>query len=125
LQRFSASGLKLNKSKCIFGVTEVTFLGHKLLVKGLPPDSEKVKAIRNMPVPETKTDLQLFLGMVAYLSKFIPHISIKSRLISDDIILRFYSQNLSTKITCDASKTRLGATLQTIRRKVISSRIQI
>jgi len=76
LQRFSASGLKLNKSKCIFGVTEVTFLGHKLLVKGLPPDSEKVKAIRNMPVPETKTDLQLFLGMVAYLSKFIPHISI-------------------------------------------------
>jgi len=43
-----------------------------------------------MPVPETKTDLQLFLGMVAYLSKFIPHIS------DETLILR----ELITKDAC-------------------------
>jgi hypothetical protein len=85
--------LKLNKSKCIFGATEVTFLGHKLSTKGLHPDPERVKAIRNMPEPETKADLQRFLGMVAYLSKFIPHISdetlILRELITKDACWRF------------------------------------
>ena len=139
LEKIRKSGLKLNKAKCVFGTTEITFLGHKLSQHGISPDPEKVKAIREMPVPINKSDLQRFLGMVAYLAKFIPHLSNETlilreliakdavwqftenhirqfakvkNLISENILLKFFNPNLPTKITCDASKTGLGATLQ-------------
>ena len=34
------SGLKLNKSKCQFGVREITYLGEKLSEGGMKPDPE-------------------------------------------------------------------------------------
>ena len=34
------------------------------------PDQAKVKALMDMPLPKTKRELQLFLGIVNYLSKF-------------------------------------------------------
>ena len=58
---------KLNKSKCVFGVQNNTFLRHKLSITGISPDPQKVKAISEMPKPTSKTNLQHFLGMVAYL----------------------------------------------------------
>lgn len=70
-----ASGLKLNLSKCIFGATSLTFLGHTLSNEGVTPDPAKVEAIINMPIPKSKTDLQRFMGMVTYLGIFIPNLS--------------------------------------------------
>ena len=58
-------GLKFNKSKCIFRVQSMAFLGHKLSSPGISPHPQKVKAISEMPKPTPKTDLQRFLGMVA------------------------------------------------------------
>ena len=40
---------------------------------GLSPDPDKIKAVVNMPIPSDKTALQRFLGMVKYLSQFIPN----------------------------------------------------
>ena len=67
------SGLKLNKKKCVFGVTELTYLGEKLTHQGIKPD--KVAGICNMPVPTTKEELQRALGMVNYMAKFMPNLT--------------------------------------------------
>ena len=41
----------------------------------MKPDGSKVKAITNMPVPESKEDLRRFMGMVTYLGKLLPGLS--------------------------------------------------
>ena len=68
-------GLKLNKSKCVFNAHEITFLGHQISSKGLSPDPVKVIAISDMPYPNNKSEIKTFLGMVAYLGKFITHLT--------------------------------------------------
>lgn len=110
---------------------QITFLGHSLNKDGISPDPSKVAAIKEMPYPENKADLQRFLGMVAYLSKFIPNLSNQTELlrqlltkdkvweftenhkkqyddlkviISSHTLLKFYDQTLPTKLTCDSSK---------------------
>ena len=50
-------------------------MGHTLSADGVKPDLSKVEAIVNMPLPESKGDLQRFLGMVNYLAKFVPKIT--------------------------------------------------
>lgn len=42
---------------------------------GFKPDPEKIKAIIDMPEPQSKQDLQRLLGMVNYLSQYIPNMS--------------------------------------------------
>ena len=83
LNRIRKSGLKLNKNKCVFGATELIFLGHKTSEKGISPDPEKVKTIKDMSFPSSKQDLQRFLGMAAYLSKFVPQLSEETHLLRD------------------------------------------
>ena len=75
LERADHRNLKLNKSKCQFGKHQVAYLGHILTNHGLKPDPKKTLAVKNMPSPANKEDLQCFLGMITYLSKFIPHFS--------------------------------------------------
>ena len=43
--------------------------------EGLGSDPSKVAAIRNMPKPSNKEELQRLLGMVNYVAKFLPRIS--------------------------------------------------
>ena len=75
LNRIRKSGLKLNKGKCSFGATELIFLKHKISGEGISPDPEKVKAIKDLPFPKSVQHWQRFLGMIAYLRKFIPQLS--------------------------------------------------
>ena len=42
---------------------------------GAYPDPEKVRTVHKMPAPKTSTQLQNFLGLVTYLSPFIPSLS--------------------------------------------------
>ena len=63
--------LKLNKDKCRFRVSKVSCVGHVLSADGLNPDPLKVKVIKAMPPPGDREELQRFLGVVTYLSKFI------------------------------------------------------
>ena len=50
-------------------------MGQLLTPEGLNPDPRKIEAIVAMPEPEDATALKRFLGIVNYLSKFIPHLS--------------------------------------------------
>ena len=75
LSRIRFSGLKLNRSKCIFRSNQITYLGQLLTSEGIKADPRKVSAILDIPAPENKSDLQRFLGMVTYLGKFVPNLS--------------------------------------------------
>jgi hypothetical protein len=70
--------LKLNKKKCKIRVDKVSYIGHILTLNGIKPDEEKVKAILQMSEPSNKQDLRRFMGMIPYLSKFMPQLSEKA-----------------------------------------------
>lgn len=46
--------------------------GYIISAEGPKPDPEKVKAMKDMPPPETKEDVHRFLGSIQYLTKFLP-----------------------------------------------------
>ena len=46
--------MTMNREKCMFRMTEVTYLGHKLTGEGVKPEQSKVDAILNMPAPNDK-----------------------------------------------------------------------
>ena len=47
--------------------------------EGILPDSLNVKAISEMPNPPPKLQLQHFLGMIVYVSKFTPNLSDRTK----------------------------------------------
>lgn len=55
----------------MFYQRELPFLGHIVSAEGINPDTEKVEAIRQLPLPQNKSKLRTFLGMVAYVKRFI------------------------------------------------------
>ena len=75
LKRARQVNLKLNKSKVKLRQAEVKFMGHVISKDGLKPDPDKVTAIKNMPKPESKSEVLTLLGFVNYLSKFLPKLS--------------------------------------------------
>ena len=75
LKRCEDIHLTLNKEKCQFGLSEVTYIGHKLTPQRIHPDPEKVKAIQDMLLPTFKKGVEHLLGTINYLAKFIPNMS--------------------------------------------------
>ena len=132
LSRIRFSGYKLNRSKCIFGSNQITYLGQLLTSEGVKADPQKVSAILSMPAPENRSDLQRFLGMVTYLGKFVPNLSEVSAplrvLLEKDIVwsfdtpqqqafqelkliitnapvIKYFDPKLPIKVSSDASKS--------------------
>ena len=75
LQRTRERNLKLNKEKVKLRMTEVPYIGHLLTSEGIKPDPKKVEAVQKMPQPTDVPSVKRFLGMVNYLSKFLPNLS--------------------------------------------------
>ena len=75
LQRAKDDNLRLKESKCHIQQEEVKFHGHLFSQDGLKTDPEKVRAIVKMPRPTDKSGVQRLLGMINYVSKFIPNMS--------------------------------------------------
>ena len=71
-QRFSDYSLLLNAAKCIFGATEVAFLGYTASAEGTRRLEEKVAAINHFQRPVLVKDLRRFLGMLNFYRRFIP-----------------------------------------------------
>lgn len=67
--------LYLKKSKCELYADTVDCLGHKIDDAGIHPDIEKVEKIQEWRTPRTYNDIQRFVGLVQYLSGFIPDLS--------------------------------------------------
>ena len=79
LQKFpdtaSKQSLKLNKEKCKICQTQVPYVGHLLTSEGLQIDPQKVKAVQEMPAPQSKEDVKCLLGFVQFLSLYLPSLS--------------------------------------------------
>ncbi|CAM5171660.1 unnamed protein product [Natator depressus] len=73
LNCISKAGLKLNRSKCKFRQTELSFLGHTISQAGLKPDPTHILAISNAPPPTDLPTLRSFLGLTSWYAKFIPN----------------------------------------------------
>nr|GEV26918.1 hypothetical protein [Tanacetum cinerariifolium] len=60
-------------SKCVFGVTDISFLGHRTLGQGVSPKAEKIAAIQQWPQPASFTTIRAFLGLTGYYRRFVQH----------------------------------------------------
>ena len=128
----------MNIKKCQFRQTELVYLGHKLTSEGIWAHDPKIKAVVDMPKPIDKKGIQRLIGMLNYLSKFLPNMSeiveplrnlmkkntdwcwekihdesfqkIKDMLTSKQC-LAYYDVTKDVVIQVDACKTGLGAIL--------------
>ena len=46
-------GIIINPLKCVFGVKELTFLGHHISSSGIQPLEDKVQVVQDFPRPST------------------------------------------------------------------------
>ena len=138
IERAIEYNLRLNYDKCKIRKTSVPYVGHIISAEGIRPDPEKIRAVCDMPPPNSKEAIRRFLGLVQYLSKFIPNMSQIDAplrvLLKSDVefqwdhaqqksfeklktactttpVLALYDVNKPTEIQCDASKDGLGAIL--------------
>ena len=138
IQVITEAGLKLNKEKCEFGVSSLLYLGHVIGKNGVDADPNKIKAITEMAIPDDKKGVQRLLGMVNYVSKFIPnlseitaplrklieknsefiitkdHIDAMNKIkviLTKPQVLKLFDSNRDTKLACDSSSFGLGAVL--------------
>ncbi|CAL9031318.1 unnamed protein product, partial [Prunus brigantina] len=63
--------MRLNPTKCAFGVSSGKFLGFMISQRGIEANPEKIKAIIDMETPKTQKDIQILTGRVAALTRFI------------------------------------------------------
>ena len=75
LQRLQDAGIHLHQGKCHFGQRQVEYLGPLVDTTGIHPTKDKVRAIKEAPVPSDITQLRAFVGLVNYYGKFIPQVA--------------------------------------------------
>ena len=63
--------LRLNTSKCSFGVGSGKFLGYMVTHKGIEVNPDQIKAINNLQSPRNPKEKQKLAGMAAALNRFI------------------------------------------------------
>ena len=138
LQRLQESGMRLKRSKCSFMLPKVTYLGYVISSEGVHPAPEKVRAIRNAPIPTNLSQLKSFLGLLNFYSRFLPNQSTllaplhrllrkntrwewgseqqtafeaaKSSLSSSSVLIHF-NPDLPLIVSADASSYGVGAVL--------------
>lgn len=69
--RLRKTNFKVQLDKSNFLCKEVTYLGHTITTDGLKPNTDKIDAILNYPLPKTSTEIKSFLGLIGYYRKFI------------------------------------------------------
>lgn len=133
-----SKGVKFNKLKCNFSQNSIKFLGHIFSEQGIQPDKDKVSGISNMSPPKNLKELEKFLGLCTYLSKFIPNFSEKTaflreltkknvlwqwlepqqrafddlkHILSEQPVLKYFDKNEDVILSVDASQSGLGAVI--------------
>ena len=69
--------MKLNPSKCAFGVSAGKFLGFIVNNRGIEANPDKIKVVLNMSSPSNIKEVQRLTGRIAALSRFVSRASDK------------------------------------------------
>jgi transposase InsO family protein len=75
LNRLDEKDVTINRSKSILNSTEVKFLGHLISSDGIRPDPDIAKKILSCKPPQSKPELESFLGLVNFFGRMIPNFS--------------------------------------------------
>lgn len=75
MERARTNNVKFNEEKIQYKKGAVLFMGHVLSNGSIKAQSKYREAVVNMKKPTNKTDVLRFLGLLKYLSKFIPNLS--------------------------------------------------
>ena len=81
LEKLQSEGVGLNSEKCELRKTELDFFGMHFTSEGVRVTDEKIKALRDAPIPKSKSELRSFLGIVSYCSQSIPKFADNSSLL--------------------------------------------
>ena len=73
--RIRSANLKIQPAKCQFGLTQVTYLGHKFTPEGVQVDESKIQAIVSFPRPRKLRDVRSFMGLCNYYRRFVLNFS--------------------------------------------------
>lgn len=100
LKRIKEAKITLNKEKCQFCRPELKYLGYVVSEKGLRVDPDKVKAIIDLPVPQSQKEVRQFCGTASWYRRFIPNFA--SRLYPLTSLLKKRSKFVWSKEAQDA-----------------------
>ena len=75
LQAMLDNKLYLNSKKSDLFTQEIRFLGHRISARGIEPDDKKTDRVTNWPTPTCAKHVRAFLGLVRYLSPFLPNLA--------------------------------------------------
>ena len=70
-RRLREANVKLNPKKCSFVKQKVEYLGHVVTPDGVMPNPEKVRVVRDFPVPKNLKELRTFMGLANYYRRFV------------------------------------------------------
>jgi hypothetical protein len=70
--RIQSSGILLNPSKCVFRVSEISFLGYKISFTGSQALADRVADLQACTPPKIVAQLRRFLGMLNFYRRVLP-----------------------------------------------------
>ena len=135
-QAFRNANIKFKKPKCNFGFKSLPFLGFVVSEQGIHPNPDKVKLIRDFPIPKNGKQVKSFNGLATYYQSFIQNFSLKMQplyaltkrniifewkevhqiafdkiknAIADDVVLKYPNFSKPFTIATDSSKFAVGA----------------
>lgn len=74
-EKLREANLKVQLDKSHFFKKEVNYLGHIITPQGVKPNPEKIRAVKEFPIPKTSKEIKSFIGLVSYSRKFIPNLA--------------------------------------------------
>ena len=73
------NSLILRLHKCTFGQTETDYLGLIVGNGTVRPDPEKIKVVKDWPLPTTPKEIKSFVQFCSYYGRFIHHFFVPLR----------------------------------------------
>nr|XP_039262013.1 uncharacterized protein LOC120338143 [Styela clava] len=133
LESAKQRGLIFNESKSIWTTRTLPILGYQIAEGEIRPDPERLKPLRQLPIPSNSKELSRCMGFFSYYSRWIPNFSNRIRSLTkstsfpltDTAIGAFYElkqlienavliavdENIPFELETDASDIAIAATL--------------